>query len=161
MGPVALASVWLGSVHHCLYLVLECVAEVKVSCTQLKCRLHFPQWPSYKMVGVDVERDGVGFNRSYLTRYVNFWTWLVTLGILCIKLPALDMACYPWYSLYQTAGLDENYVINYTVSKVVAMKTGVSFPDRIFWVWSTGYSIFVQLCRNDVALFFLNNTSRH
>ena len=37
------------------------------------------------MVGVDVERDWVGFN---LTRYVNFWTWLVTLGILCIKLPA-------------------------------------------------------------------------
>ena len=34
------------------------------------------------------------------------------------------MACYPWYSLYQIADLDENYVINYAVSKVLAMKIG-------------------------------------
>ena len=38
----------------------------------------------------------------------------------------------------------------------------VSFPDRIFrappekWVWSTAYSIFVQVGRNVSALFFSN-----
>ena len=73
----------------------------------------------------------------------------------------------PLVFFVSAAGLDENYVINYTVSKVVAMKTGVLFPDRIFCTrWKNGSGqlaipFLFNLRWNAVALFFLNNTSRH